>query len=140
MGSPIFKNSISIFCVFYTFQRSLSPKKWFLKNGLSVCMSVVTLQPKRKELRTSNLVHNLLVLMGRDSSIFEHRACAKGTCHRTFWVLTMLQKNGSNDFFQNRCILGPWRVLKIPKKLKDLYDLIFVKVKKKQFNLTLALF
>ena len=52
----------------------------------------------------------------------------------------MLQKNGSNDFFQNRCIVGLWRVLKIPKKLKDLYDLILVKVKKIQFNLTLALF
>ena len=131
MGSPIFKNSISIFCVFYTFQRSLSPKKWFSKNGLSVCMSVTTLQPKRKELRTSNLVHNLLVLMGRDSNIFEKIAHAQRvTCHRTFGVLTMLQKNGSNDFFQNRCIIGPLRVLKILQKLKDLYDLILVKVKK----------
>ena len=67
----------------------------------------------------------------RQHSIFEkNRAYVKGTCHRTFWVLTMLQKNGSNDFFQNRCIVGPWRVLKIPQKLKDLYDLILVKVKK----------
>ena len=51
----------------------------------------------------------------------------------------MLQKIGSNDFVQNRCIVGPWRVLKIPKKLKDLYDLILVSQRKK-FNLTLALF
>ena len=72
----------------------------------SVCMSVVTLQPKRIELRTPNLVHNLLVLMGHDNSIFEkNRACAKD--HRTFWDLTMLQNNGSNDFDQNRCIVGP---------------------------------
>ena len=42
----------------------------------------------------------------------------------------MFQKNGSNDFVQNRCIGDPWRELKIPKKLKDLYDLILVKVKK----------
>ena len=44
---------------------------------LSVCLSVNSLAPKRKEVRTSNLVYELLVLMGRDSKHFENIAHAQ---------------------------------------------------------------
>ena len=79
-GHQFSKIRFDILCFLHVSKVPESEKGVF-ENGLSVCpsvyLSVVTLQPKRKELRTSNLVHNLLVFMGHDSSIFEKIAHAQ---------------------------------------------------------------
>ena len=69
------KSDIDILCFLHVLKVAESKKVVFKK--WSVCMSVNTLEPKRKKIRTSNLVHELLLLVGRDTNVFEKFAHAQ---------------------------------------------------------------
>ena len=69
------KSDIDILCFLHVSEVPESEKVVFGK--WSVCLSVNSLAPKRKEIETSNLVSEIVVIIGRDTKIFEKIAHAQ---------------------------------------------------------------
>ena len=85
------KSDIDILCFLHVLKVPESEKVVFKK--WSVCMSVNTLAPKRKERRTSNFIYELLVLMGRDTKVYEKIARAQRIpAIELFWLYRYCQK------------------------------------------------
>ena len=108
------KSDIDILCFLHVSEVPESEKVVFGK--WSECLSVCK-QPSAQTKRDTDFKFGTIDTRGhgtRHEDFRKNRACAKGSCHRTFYVLGVLRKNGSNDFCKNCCGNAPSCVLLIP--------------------------
>ena len=85
------KSDIDILCFLHVLKVPESEKVFFKE--WSVCMSVNTLAPKQKEWQTSNFIYELLVLVGRDTKVYEKIAHEQRVpTIELFWLYRYCQK------------------------------------------------